>query len=255
MDQEVLCSHREGATLVLEMNRPGKRNALSRDLRTELLEALRAAVDDGQTRAVVLCGAGGHFSAGGDLDDMEVASLEAGRARFDLSHALIRQMIAGPVPVIAAVEGWAVGAGMSLALAADWVVMARPARLAASFGKVGLIGDLGIAHSLPQRIGAARSRQLLLSNATLTAQEALQMGVCDHLAEEGQALARALRCAAPLAAGAPRSAATTKALMAPALDAVLAVEREAQAQLFLTADHAEGKAAFRARRVPNFKGN
>ena len=110
----------------------------------------------------MLTGAGGHFCAGGDISGMRIDDLAAGRERFRLTHRLVKLMVHCAKPIIAAVEGYAVGAGLSLALCCDTIVAAENARFAAGFGRIGLIADLGLNHTLPQRIGMGRARQLLL---------------------------------------------------------------------------------------------
>ena len=102
----------------------------------------------------------GTFSAGGDIAGMNAADLAAGRERFRITHRLVRLMVKSAKPIIAAVEGHAVGAGLSLALCCDTVIAAEDARFASSFGRVGLIADLGLLHTLPARVGEGRARQI-----------------------------------------------------------------------------------------------
>jgi enoyl-CoA hydratase/carnithine racemase len=248
-------SERDGAVLVLTLDQPARRNALAMTIRFELIEALRAAQSDKSVRAIVLTGAGGHFCSGGDISGMEVKTAMDGRERMRLSHELIRLMVLGSVPVVAAVEGFCVGAGLSLACGSDTIVAAEDARLGAGFGRIGLMADLGLPHTLPLRVGQGKARQILLYHGQMTAMEAERIGLVDHVVPKGHALATALEKAHFLAQQAPAPMALTKQMLGEGLDRALEQERHFQATLFLTEDFAEGRAAFHGKRAPQFKGD
>jgi 2-(1,2-epoxy-1,2-dihydrophenyl)acetyl-CoA isomerase len=250
----MLTEHRDGPTAVLTLNYPERRNALAIPMRRALVEALERIEADPALRAIVITGAGGTFCAGGDISGMDVADLAAGRERFRLTHQLVRLLIKGSKPIVAAVEGWCVGAGLSLAMCCDTIIAARDARFAAGFGKIGLIADLGLLHTLPARIGQGRARQVLLYDDPTDAARAEQVGLVDELVEPGVALDAAIARARRFADAAPLPIALTRQWLAAGLDAALDWEREAQSGLFLTADHAEGKAAFLQKRPPRFSG-
>ena len=250
----MLSETRDGATAVLTLDYPERRNALAMPMRQRLVDALEAIEADRTLRAIVITGAGGTFSAGGDISGMDVADLAAGRERFRLTHRLVRLLIKGSKPVIAAVEGWCVGAGLSIAMCCDTVVTADDARFAAGFGKVGLVADLGLLHTLPARIGQGRARQVLLYGEPTDAGQAAAIGMADYVVPPGTALQAALARAALFHGTAPLPLALTKQYLAAGLDAALDWERDTQSALFLTADHAEGRAAFLAKRAPMFKG-
>jgi 2-(1,2-epoxy-1,2-dihydrophenyl)acetyl-CoA isomerase len=197
-------------------------------------------------------GAGGTFCSGGDISGMDVSDQLGGRERMRRTHRLIRLMVAGRIPLVAAVEGWCVGAGLSIACACDTIVAAEDARFMAGFGKVGLIADLGLPFTLPARIGAGRARQMFLYGAQLDAQQAERMGLVDDVVPRGLALATALEKARFLAAQAPLPIALTKQILAEGLDRALEDERSFQTDCFLSPDHAEGKAAFLEKRAPSF---
>jgi enoyl-CoA hydratase/carnithine racemase len=165
---------------------------------------------------------------------------------------MIRHMVGGRLPIVAAVEGWCVGAGLSMACACDTIVAAEDARFGAGFGKVGLMADLGLPFTLPARIGAGRARQMFLHHTQLAAPEAERIGLVDRLVPKGGALAEAQRIAATLAAQAALPIALTKRMLAEGLDAALERERDWQSMCFLTADHEEGRAAFMEKREPVF---
>jgi 2-(1,2-epoxy-1,2-dihydrophenyl)acetyl-CoA isomerase len=249
-----LLENREGAVAILTLNEPAKRNALTPALRAALAEAIERIERDSAIRAVVLTGDRQAFSAGGDLSAMEVEGLGAARERFRLLHAIVRAIVKSSKPYLAAVEGWAAGAGFSLALCCDTIVAGSSARFVAAFPKVGLVGDAGLLHTLPARVGLGRARQILLYARPVDAAAALQMGMIDEIAPDGKALEQALGRARAFDTLAPLSTAFTKEYLARGLDEVLDWERSQQAALFLTDDHAEGKAAFREKRQPHFQG-
>ena len=250
----MLIQTQDAATTILTLNYPERRNALAIPMRRALVQALETIEADPAVRAVVLTGAGATFCAGGDISGMDVADLAAGRERFRLTHALVRQLIKLRVPVIAAVEGYCVGAGLSLAMCCDTIIAAEDASFAAGFGRVGLIADLGLLHTLPARIGQGRARQIFLYGEQVSAAEAERIGLVDRVVPPGHALPAAMDRARAFETAAPLPLALTKHVLATGLDAALDLERELQSALFLTADHAEGKAAFLAKRSPRFAG-
>lgn len=243
---------RDAGVLTLTLDYPERRNALAIPLREDLHRILEAAQGDAAIRAIVLTGAGGVFCSGGDISGMDATDAEAGRERMRRTHRIIRLMVAGRVPIVAAVEGWCVGAGLSVACACDTIVAADDARFMAGFGKVGLIADLGLPFTLPARIGAGRARQMFLYGTQLDATSAERIGLVDHLVPKGGALAKATELAAFLAAQASLPIALTKQILAEGLDRALEDERHFQATCFLSADHAEGRAAFLEKRAPRF---
>ena len=245
---------RAGATAVLTLDYPARRNALAMPMRVALLAALDAIEADRGVRAIVLTGAGGTFCAGGDISGMDAADLAAGRERFRIGHAVVRLLVQGSKPVVAAIEGACVGAGLALALCCDTIVAATDAQFAAGFGAIGLVGDFGLLHTLPARVGQGRARQMLLYGDRIDTAAAYAAGLVDHVVSPGTALAAALDRAGRFATAAPLPIALTKQWLGRGLDAVLAWERDTQAALFQTADHREGRAAFLAKRKPDFSG-
>ena len=253
-DGMALHEARDGAVLTLTLDYAARRNALALALRERMADVLEAAEGDASVRAVVVTGAAGVFCSGGDISSMDVPDVLAGRERLRLAHRAIRLLAAGSKPVVAAVEGWCVGAGLSLACACDLIVAAEDARFMAGFGKVGLMGDLGLPFTLPARVGAGRARRILMLHEAMTAEAAERIGLVDEVVPRGQALPVAMERARFLADQAPAPMALTKAMLSAGLDAALEVERHYQAALFLTADHREGRAAFMEKRAPRFGG-
>jgi 2-(1,2-epoxy-1,2-dihydrophenyl)acetyl-CoA isomerase len=253
--------HRDGAVAILTLNAPARRNAISLDTRLRLLELLRQCAADPACRAIVLAGAGGHFCSGGEVKPAGGADNAPDPARtrsnIGILHDVVRLLAGGPKPTVAAVQGSAFGAGMSLAAACDHVVVAPSARFCAAFGKVGLMADAGLMWSLPTRIGVSPARNLLLTARIVDAQEAMTLGLADEMAAEGQVLAHGVRAARDLSRLAPLAVAAMKDVMArgPAsLESVIAAESDLQPRLTLTQDYVEGRAAFEARRAPRFRG-
>jgi enoyl-CoA hydratase/carnithine racemase len=250
-----LLVEREGPIAVLTMNMPERRNALGVKMRAAFVDALEEIEADRTVRAAVVTGAAGVFSSGGDLSGMEADGLDAARERMRRTHKMIRLMIHARLPLIAAVEGWCVGAGLSVLCACDHAVAAGDALFRAPFARVGLIPDLGLLHTLPQRVGFGRARELLLFGETMDARRAHEIGLVDRLCAPGEALVEAKKRALAVAELAPLSLALTKAALAEGLEQALATERELQSALFMTADHAEGKRAFLEKRAPVFRGS
>jgi 2-(1,2-epoxy-1,2-dihydrophenyl)acetyl-CoA isomerase len=252
----VLVEDRE-AVRVVTLNRPDRRNAIDLVLREELAVALEAAMADPSVRAVVLTGAGGTFCSGGDISTMGRRRPEETLGRARAAARVIRAIWDGPTPVIAAVEGAAFGAGVSLAIACDRVVAASDTVFSVSFTRVGLAGDMGVFASLPARVGPAVARQLLMLPRRLTGPEAEELHLVDALVKPGTALDAALADAAVLAAGPPLALGAIKAMLSgwpcDPRD-MLEAEVDLQTRLFDTADFAEGVAAFGERRAPVFRG-
>ena len=245
---------RDGPGATVRMDNPAHRNAFSIPMRLALLDAFRKLEADADVRAVVFTGGAKIFSVGGDVRTMGNPSMLAALDRMRIVHDLVRLLANSAKPIVAAVEGWAVGGGFALSLLCDTVVAAEDARFKAGFGEIGAIGDTGILHTLPARVGTGRAKQILFYNEAISARQALEWGVIDVVAPPGQAFEEATRLARVLAAKAPLPIALTKSIFAAGLDDLLVREREVQAMLLGSADHAEGKAAFFEKRPPVFRG-
>lgn len=238
------------------LDRPDKRNALNPDLRGALTAAVGDTLADASARAMVIAGNGGHFCAGGDIDSMEGLTPQSGRTRMKSNHVLVRMIAESEKPVVAAVEGYAVGAGAGIAMLADTVVLAEGGSIGFPFFRVGLVPDYGLLFTLPRRVGAARARQLLLYARMLKGADAFAAGLADDLVADGEAEGRAVERASELAAMPPHAFATAKrqlALWPTGLDAALEAEAVAQSACFTSSEFAEGRAAFQEKRAPDFR--
>jgi enoyl-CoA hydratase/carnithine racemase len=246
----------DAAVRTVTLNRPQKRNAIDLELRIALAEAIESADRNPDVRVIIVTATGPVFCSGGDISTMQRMPAERALDRVQLAQRVIRAIWNTPKPVLAAVEGSAYGAGTALAAACDRVVAASDATFATTFTNVGLAGDMGAFVSLPARIGAARTRQMLLFPTPITAPEALTMGLVDAVVEPGQALESARCDARRLAAGPSRAYGVIKALLTDpgTVNPFELLDREAacQSELFDTDDFAEGIAAFQEKRPPVF---
>jgi 2-(1,2-epoxy-1,2-dihydrophenyl)acetyl-CoA isomerase len=245
------------ATITLD--RPDALNALTRQLKEELLAAFRDAARDGHVRVVVLTGAGRAFCAGQDLKERlepDAPPLEVElRERY---NPLILAMRRLEKPIVGAINGVAAGAGASLAFACDLRIAADDARFVLAFGRIGLIPDSGATWLLPRLVGPARAAELALRNEPLPAAEAERWGLVSRVVPGDVLVAEAAAMAASLAEGAPRAMALTKRALNRtwSMDLPEALDYEADLQGIAgrTADHAEGIAAFAEKRPPRFTG-
>jgi 2-(1,2-epoxy-1,2-dihydrophenyl)acetyl-CoA isomerase len=251
----IITEMRDGGVQVITLNEPDRRNPLGHSVRLELVSVLSAAEGDDAVRAVVLTGAGGHFSVGGDIRDQGTRSIAVQRERFATVKYMVGRMVRFSKPLVVAVEGWAAGGGFALAIACPTVVASRKAHFVASFTKIGLIPDMGLLATLPARVGPAKARSIILSNRKITAEEALSLGIVDALADEGQTVEMACALAREEAEGAPLPRQIVNDWFAQGVDAALDYEISHQPRLINTADAAEGRAAFFEKRPPRFQGN
>jgi 2-(1,2-epoxy-1,2-dihydrophenyl)acetyl-CoA isomerase len=247
---------RNGTVAVVTLSHVEKRNAMSMEMRSELLGVLEALQLDATCRAIVLTGAGGTFCAGGDLSSMRPDDPVGSRHRLELGHRVIRLLFAGTKPSVAAVEGHALGFGLALTLACDMAVAHPQTVFGASQSRVGLMPDMALLWTLPQRVGMGRAKQIMMLGEPFKATEAAALGLVDVLAEDRPVLAVALEEANRFAAAAPLAVALTKAALARTtdLESAFAIEADGQVMLLQSADHVDARAAFFAKRPTVFQG-
>ena len=248
---------RDGAVLTITLNRPDVLNAFNREMHRALAAALKDARDGG-VRAVVLTGAGRGFCVGQDLTEFREAPGDIGSRLRGSYHPNIRTIRALEKPVIAAVNGAAAGAGMSLACACDLRLAADSATFVPAFINIGLIPDSGGSYFVTRILGPARAFEWLASGRRLTAAEAHAWGLVSEVVEADALAPRAAELAAQLAELPTRGVGMTKRLLDHAVTATLEeqLEREAQLQAAATKteDFKEGVAAFLEKRPPRFRG-
>ena len=249
------------ATVTLD--RPDKLNALTFEAYADLRDLLAQLPQRGDVRALVLRGAGRAFCSGGDVNEIIGATLQMGQDQLlaftRMTGEVIRGMRECPVPIIAALQGMAAGAGAVIALAADFRVATPAARFAFLFTKVGLSGgDMGAAYLLPRLVGLGRATQLLMLGDTIDAEHAERIGLISELVGADELEAAVARLARRLAGGPSQAYAQTKALLTReqdmSLSAALELEAVTQALLMTGQDYAEFHAAFTAGREPRWQG-
>jgi len=241
---------------LVEINRPEARNAINLEVRQKLAAAVAGFSEDTEIRAVVLSGRGGNFTAGADVKAFE--KLGAADMLVQQAHRYWEVIARCPKPVIAAVEGYALGGGCELAMHADIIVAATTAKFGQPEVKLGLMPGAGGTQRLLRAVGKYKTLMLLLTGDLFPAEEAERAGLVSVLAPEGEALAQALQMAEKIARLAPLAVAQIKEAVlngedAP-LETALRLERKAFQLLFDTADKREGISAFLEKRKPSFTG-
>ena len=240
----------------IAINRPDKRNAVSPEARNALINAVSNALGDDKVHAIVIGSTGGHFCAGGDIDCMANLDVVSGRIRMRENHRLVRLLAEAEKPVVAGVEGFAVGAGAGIALLCDSIVRTESGALGFPFFRIGLTPDYGILFTLARRVGQAKARQILLYAEMRKGQDAVDIGLADELASDGQAEARAIERAQEMAAMPPHVFALTKrhlAMEPQSLEEALEMETMSQSLAFVGSELEEGRSAFLEKRKPEFR--
>ena len=249
----------EGAVRILINNNPARRNAITPGLYAELPAALAEAQADAGVRAIVLTGAGDFFCSGGDLNQLAKRRAMAPAQRregLEGLHDLIRAIRHCSKPVIAAVEGGAAGAGLSIALACDMLVVAQNAFFSVTYVKVGLTPDGGVTAFLSEFVSRQMLTEMCLTGDRITGERLHAMGAVNRLVEKGAALDEAITLAERLATGPVRASARIKTLCANAFSVDLDAQMELEAQLMVESqgddEAAEGIGAFLDKRTPDF---
>ncbi|HEX7867077.1 MAG TPA: enoyl-CoA hydratase-related protein [Variovorax sp.] len=265
MTEPLLLTSNAGAVRTLSLNRPAALNSFTTQLHEALMAELEAAAGDASVRCVVLTGAGRAFCAGQDLADPSVApDPTPGAAPKDLGHVisnyyapLVARLRSMPVPVVAAVNGVAAGAGANLALCCDLVVAARSASFIQAFTKIGLVPDTGGTWLLPRLVGSARALGIAMLGDKLSAEEAARIGLIWQCVDDAALADTAAALTSKLAGMPTRALVATREAMAAAqgmdLGKALAEEARIQRDMGNAADYREGVEAFRAKRAPVFK--
>lgn len=251
-------------TATIELNRPQALNAWNVQLGVDLLAALRQAAADDTVRAILITGAGRAFSSGADLKDVSGGELTPeGRPNVyktltERYHPIMHAIRDVPKPVIAAVNGPAVGIGCSLALCCDLIVAAESAYFLLAFVNIGLVPDGGSSLFVPSRVGMARASELAMLGGRLPAVKALEWGLINRVIADEKFVAESLALAAKMATGPTRSYAGTKrqlnSWLYPRMAEQLELEAQIQQEMAGGADFLEGAMAFVEKRAARFQG-
>lgn len=257
MDYETILYSIDDGVVTVALNRPDKMNSLSGPMRRELLDALTRAPQQG--RAVILTGTGRGFCAGQDLADVQrFEELNLERTLREEYEPLLKLVYDCPVPVIAAVNGVAAGAGANLALAADMVIAAKSAVFIEAFARIGLIPDAGGTYWLPRMVGMPRAMGMCLTADPISAEQAEDWGLIwravddEDFSREVSALARKLATGPTVAYRLARQALRQSA--SNTLEQQLALEASLQGEAGKTRDFVEGVMAFLEKRPPDYEG-
>jgi 2-(1,2-epoxy-1,2-dihydrophenyl)acetyl-CoA isomerase len=263
MAYETLLTEQDGGVLLITLNRPDKLNAFTDAMLGELIDAFRQAERDGTVRAVLITGAGRGFCPGQDLGDARQRQesgdgLSFGEHLRRTYNPLILKMRQLPKPIIAAVNGVAAGAGMSLAMACDFRIAAESASFLQAFVKVGLIPDSGSTWMLPRLVGMTRALDLMLTGRKIDAREALSIGLVNQVVPDSDLMPLARQIAGDFASAPTRAIGFIKRALDYSanhtLEETLSHEADLQEIAGRTADHKEGIAAFLEKRPARFSG-
>jgi len=249
----------EGHVVTVELNRPDALNAMNTAMGQDLLRCFEELHRDRTVRAVVFTGAGTKaFCVGGDLKEREGMTDETWRAQHVIFEAAAARVLHCPVPVIAAVEGFAMGGGCELAVLSDFVVCGETAVFAVPEVTRGIFPGIGGTQLLPRIIGAPMAKEMIFTGRRVDAGEARAIGLVNHLVPRGQARARALEIATTIAANGPIAVRQAKKAIAwgseTDLETAMALAIEAYNNTVTTEDRLEGVRAFNEKRPPVFKG-
>jgi 2-(1,2-epoxy-1,2-dihydrophenyl)acetyl-CoA isomerase len=262
-EYETVNVHRDGAAATIELNRPETLNAWNTQLGHDLLAAVTAVAEDDDVRAVVVTGAGRAFSAGADLRDLSADRTAGGhpdvrRVLTERYHPIITTIRTMPKPVLAAVNGPAVGIGLSLALASDLVVASESAYLLLAFVNIGLVPDGGSSLFVPARVGFARATEMAMLGERIPAAQALEWGLVNRVVADGDFAGEVAALRDRLAAGPTGSYAGTKrqlnAWLYARMEEQLELGADIQQEMAASPDFHEGVAAFVEKRPASFGG-
>jgi enoyl-CoA hydratase len=241
----------------ITINRPDVLNALNMQVLAEMLSAIGAASADADVKVVVLTGAGRSFIAGADISQMKGFSTQDGLRFGDLGHSVLLALETMDKPVIAAVNGFALGGGTEVSLGCDFIYASAKAKFGQPEVNLGIIPGFGGTQRLARSVGMNKARELIYTGEVIDAQEAKRIGLVADVFEPEELMAKVTEKAKLLMSKGPLAIATAKRVMNKgvdlALDSALEFEKQAFSALFGTEDQTEGMAAFIEKRQPTFK--
>lgn len=242
----------------IKLNEPNSRNALSTAIKKGFLESLDKAEEDSSVKIAILFGEGSTFCAGGDIKGMGKRTTLESVEKINLTSKIAVRMESFRKPIIAAVSGYAVGAGFSLALASDIIYAEEKSKFGLSFSKVGLIPDCGALYYLPRMVGPWKAKELIFSGELLSSKDAEKLGIVNRIFPDGEVFAGAVEFAEKMAEGPAHTMQFVKSIIAKtanqSLSGTVEYENYAQSILQQTYDHAEGVNAFIEKRDAVFEG-
>ncbi|TKC90060.1 enoyl-CoA hydratase [Trinickia terrae] len=263
MRYEAILLEQDDTTAILTLNQPASRNGLTAHLQDEVLDALDHLSQQGDARALIVTGAGNSFCSGADLAHLDTGSggslgQSVAQIMEDLSNPLILALQNMPIPVVAAVNGAAAGAGVGIALAADIVIAGRSAFFLSNFlPRLGIVPDMGTTWFLPQRVGRARAMGLMLLGDRLPAEKAAEWGLIWSCVDDRMLMNEARGMAARLASAPSHAVSEARRALDKAgsqdLAAQLEYEKERQGELLDLPSFREGVQAFLEKREPVFQ--
>ncbi len=254
--EEIVRNLSDDGILTLTLNRPKVFNAVTCEVCQNLTTIFTYASSNEAVRVIVLTAEGRGFCTGQDLAELKTSDMGITERLESCFNPLVESMVNCSKPIIAAINGVAAGAGMSLALACDIRIMADTASFTTAFSKIGLVPDSGMSHTLPKLVGKSKAFELLCLSPKISAEEALSLGLVSEVVASDDLGARANTLAATYANGPTKAYGLIKDLLNTdgTLEALLGKETNYQNQATQTADHKEGMAAFFEKRPANFKG-
>jgi enoyl-CoA hydratase len=250
---------RDAHVVTLTINRPDKLNALNEELLSELSRVLRDLGRDAAVRCAILTGSGDKaFAAGADIAAMSTMGAVQAKLFAELGHRVGRALESAHFPVIAAVNGFALGGGCELALACDFIYASEKAKLGQPEVNLGVLPGFGGTQLLSRRVGTARAREICMTGDMIGAEEALRIGIVNAVVPSAELLPRVREVAAKIASKGPLAVAGIKRVVVRGADVPLLTANELEstafAALFGTYDQREGMQAFLEKRAPKFEG-
>ena len=255
---ETIRSEQRGEIAILTFNRPDKLNAINRTVYDEVGDYLQSIERDGTASVLILTGEGRAFVAGADIDDYQTMTLAQFSAFQRLGRSVMAQMEQLSRPILAAVNGYALGGGFELALACDVILAAENAKFGLPEAKLGLLPGGGGTQRLSRLVGAGIAKRMIFSGEIIDAARAYELHIASEVAPKGEALNVAIALAEKILANGPLAVRMAKRVIDEGLEAslptALSLEMDSTAHLFVTDDKREGIEAFIDKRPPRFSG-